>query len=255
MKLNNLLFEKGSMMTLDLEKIKAIAFDYGNTLIEFGPRQIEYQYKNLTDTLTSMFGNCNEERLKSIRDRQSIEPLYTDYRENDLGIITAELVNAIYDIIPSEEQVNELIKCRYDAFLRVVNLDGEVLPLLKKLKTRYHVALISNYPCGRTILDSLKQIGIDEVFDVTIVSGDVGYVKPHPKPFETFLNELQLHPERCVYVGDNWLADVQGSKRLGMHAVLTTQYVPYHTVEQNEDDYRPDAYIKNLTELENMLLP
>lgn len=242
-------------MTLDSEKIRAIAFDYGNTLIEFGPRQIEYQYAALRDTLIRMFGNCDEQRLKSIRDRQSIEPLYTDYRENDLRIITAELVNDIYDIVPSEEQVNEVIQTRYDSFLRVVNLPGDVLPLLKKLKTQYHVALISNYPCGRTILDSLKKIGIDEVFDVTIISGDVGYVKPHPKPFEILLTELQLRPDQCVYIGDNWLADVQGSKRVGMHAVLTTQYAPYHNVKQNEDDYSPDAYIRKLTELENMLLP
>jgi len=242
-------------MTLDSEKVRAIAFDYGNTLIEFGPRQIEYQYAALRDTLSRMFGNCDEERLKSIRDRQSIEPLYTDYRENDLRVITAELVNDIYDIVPSEEQVNELIQTRYDVFLRVVNLTDDVLPLLRKLKTQYYVALISNYPCSRTILDSLKQIGIDEVFDVTIISGDVGYVKPHPKPFEILLTELQLRPDQCVYIGDNWLADVQGSKRVGMHAVLTTQYVPYHDVKQNEDDYRPDASIRNLTELENMLLP
>jgi putative hydrolase of the HAD superfamily len=243
------------MMTLDSEKIRAIAFDYGNTLIEFGPRQIEYQYAALRDTLIRMFGNCDEQRLKSIRDRQSIEPLYTDYRENDLGVITAELVNDIYDIVPSEEQVNELIQTRYDSFLRVVNLTDDVLPLLKKLKKKYHVALLSNYPCGRTILDSLKKIGIDEIFDVTIISGDVGYVKPHPKPFEILLTELQSRPDQCVYIGDNWLADVQGSKRVGMHAVLTTQYAPYHNVKQNEDDYRPDAYIGCLTELENMLLP
>jgi putative hydrolase of the HAD superfamily len=243
------------MMTLNSEKIKAIAFDYGNTLIEFGPRQIEYQYAALRDTLSRMFGNCDEDRLKIIRDRQSIEPLYTDYRENDLTIISAELINGIYDTVPSEEQVNELIQTRYDSFLRAVNLTDDVLPLLKKLKARYRVALLSNYPCGRTIVDSLKKIGIDEVFDVTIISGDVGYVKPHPKPFEILLTELQLRPDQCVYIGDNWLADVQGSKRIGMHAVLTTQYVPYDNVKQNDDDYRPDASIRNLTELENMLLP
>jgi putative hydrolase of the HAD superfamily len=242
-------------VTLNPENIRAIAFDYGNTLIEFGPHQIESQYSAMRDTLTRMFGNCDEQRLKSIRDRQSIAPLYTDYKENDLKIITAELVTEIYDIVPNEEQVNELIQTRYDAFLRVVKLNGEVLPLLKKLKAKYRVALLSNYPCSRTILDSLKQIGIDEVFDATIISGDVGYVKPHPKPFEILLTELQIRPDQCVYVGDNWLADVQGSKRVGMHSVLTTQYVPYHNVEQNEDDHNPDASIRNLTELQNILLP
>ena len=45
-------------MSMAIENIKALCFDFGNTLVEFGPKQVIYQYAALERVLTEMFGFC-----------------------------------------------------------------------------------------------------------------------------------------------------------------------------------------------------
>ena len=235
------------------EGLKAVVFDYGNTLIEFGPRQVARQYAVLAKTLSRMFGTCDTEHLKTIRDRQIVAPFDNGYRENNLRTVCGELIREIYDLAPSESQIDELMQTRYDSFLHAIELPDDVLPLLRKLRRRYRLALLSNYPSRQFLLDSLSKIGLSDAFETVVISGDIGYVKPHPKPFQTLLKQLDLPPAQCVYVGDNWLADVQGSKRMGMPAILTTQYEPYEQFTPADGDRQPDARIKHINELEELL--
>ncbi len=231
------------------DSVDAVVFDYGNTLIEFGPRQVTAQNSALIDALREMFGNCDVERLAELRDRQLMAPYLNGYIEADLPGICRELIRFLYEEEPTVEQVERLVAVRYETFVRVVSLPDGVLPLLQKLARQYRLALVSNYPCGRSIRDSLTKIGLTELFECIVVSGEVGFVKPHPRPFETMIDELGLSPQRCVYVGDNWLADIQGAKKLGMGAVLTKQYQPYQSITPEPDDFSPDATIQHLDEL------
>jgi FMN phosphatase YigB (HAD superfamily) len=95
-------------MSIVPEKLRAIAFDFGNTLVEFGPRQVERQYAVLANALTRMFGTCDTEHLKTIRDRQIVAPFNNGYRENNLRTVCGELIREIYDLAPSREQVDKL---------------------------------------------------------------------------------------------------------------------------------------------------
>jgi HAD superfamily hydrolase (TIGR01509 family) len=241
-------------MAISLSNIKALCFDFGNTLIEYGQAQVAYQYEKLVDILTELFGRCDPEHLKAIRDRQIIAPFNNGYRENDLRSICEELIRELYGIIPEKTHVDTLMEARYRAFVDVAALPDGVLMLLQKFSRRYQLGLLSNYPCGRSIRDSLKKIGLSDLFDAIVVSGEVGYAKPHTKPFETLLHNLRLSPSECVYVGDNWLADVQGAKRIGMTAILTTQYAPYETITPSEGDFVPDICIDRLEKLDNLLM-
>ena len=61
-------------MSVETEQIRAICFDFGNTLVEFGPKQVAIQYSALEQALTELFGSCDTSRLKAIRDRQIVAP-------------------------------------------------------------------------------------------------------------------------------------------------------------------------------------
>ncbi|MEO1834433.1 MAG: HAD family hydrolase [Akkermansiaceae bacterium] len=241
-------------MSVQPDQTKALCFDLGNTLIEFGPRQIAHQYELLKGALEEMLGPCDGAALKAVRDRQIVAPYSNGYRENDLRECGAELIREIYEVEPEDHQVDALVEARYQAFMDGVEVTGEVLELLRKLQTRYRLALLSNYPCGRSIRDGLAKLGLAEFFACIVVSGEVGFVKPHPRPYELMLEGLGLNADQCVYVGDNWLADVQGAKGVGMRAVLTTQHVPYERFEPKEGDRQPEARIGNLAELEGLFL-
>ena len=241
-------------MSVQPDQTKALCFDLGNTLIEFGPRQIAHQYELLKGALEEMLGPCDGAALKAVRDRQIVAPYSNGYRENDLRECGAELIREIYEVEPEDHQVDALVEARYQAFMDGVEVTGEVLELLGKLQTRYRLALLSNYPCGRSIRDGIAKLGLAEFFACIVVSGEVGFVKPHPRPYELMLEGLGLNADQCVYVGDNWLADVQGAKGVGMRAVLTTQHVPYERFEPKEGDHQPEARIGNLAELEGLFL-
>jgi len=241
-------------MALSLSSIKAICFDFGNTLVEYGPSQVAYQYENLKNVLTALFGRCDMDRLKAIRDRQIVAPFSNGYRENDLRTLCEELIGELYDIVPEKDQIDVLMDARYHAFVDVINITDGVLTLLRKLSQRYQLGLLSNYPCGRSIRDSLNKIALSDMFEAIVISGEVGYAKPHAKPFEKLLNTLSLSSSECVYVGDNWLADIQGAKRIGMAAILTTQHIPYETVESSEGDHAPDICIDQLEQLNDLFL-
>jgi FMN phosphatase YigB (HAD superfamily) len=68
------------------------------------------------------------------------------------------------------------------------------------------------------------------------------------------LDQLQGDPSECVYVGDNWLADVQGSKGMGMKSILTTEHLPYKKFDHNPGDFEPDKTIGRISELRALFL-
>ncbi|MCK5529089.1 MAG: HAD family hydrolase [Kiritimatiellae bacterium] len=239
---------------MHIDDIKGVCFDLGNTLIEFGPHQIKHVYKALEDGLIELFGSCDTEKLKSIRDRQIIAPYSNGFKENNLTELCEELIRELYDVVPLPDQVDKLFKIRYESFVDVIEIEPDVLSLLNRLKERYRISLLSNYPCGRSIRDGLAKIGLADMFEAVVVSADVGYVKPHALPFETLLNKFGESAENCVYIGDNWLADVQGAKRAGMASIYISQHLPYEKFEPEDGDFEPDVRIEHLSELENILL-
>ena len=68
------------------------------------------------------------------------------------------------------------------------------------------------------------------------------------------LSDLVVPAAEVVYVGDNWLADVQGAKRNGLKSIWTQQYLPYENFQAEAGDHQPDAIIQHLDELAALLL-
>lgn len=91
-----------------------------------------------------------------------------------------------------------------------------VLPELKK--AGYTMAVISNR--DRPFQDVLDSHGLSEFFDFSLAGGEVDIYKPEPGIFEHALKRANLTPQETVYVGDNYFADVIGSRRAGLQPVL-----------------------------------
>jgi putative hydrolase of the HAD superfamily len=65
--------------------------------------------------------------------------------------------------------------------------------------------------------------GWDEMFDVVVISGEVGMRKPEPRIFEHALGLLGLHPEECVFV-DDLAHNVSAAEALGIVGVRHRSY-------------------------------
>lgn len=59
------------------------------------------------------------------------------------------------------------------------------------------------------------------VFDVRVLSGEVGLRKPDPAIYHLALDRLDVAPERCAFV-DDLPHNVAAARELGLHAILHT---------------------------------
>ncbi|MGZ9235273.1 MAG: HAD family hydrolase [Anaerolineales bacterium] len=91
-----------------------------------------------------------------------------------------------------------------------------VLPALKQ--AGYVLAVISNR--DKPFQELLDEHGIGEFFHFSLAGGEVNTFKPDPGVFEHALRRVNLSPQDALYIGDNYYADVVGSRRAGLRPVL-----------------------------------
>lgn len=243
-------------MALDVAAVKAVVFDYGNTLIRFGQSEWRAYGHSLAGALEKIYGPIDLDRFFALRALSRNTPFSGNpptYRENDLSEITRRLVRELYGREADPAELTALLQAREDAFVDNVALPEGVSGMLERVAARFPLALLSNYPDGGAIRRSLRTIGIDHHFGAVVVSADLGYVKPHPLLFAAVLQELGLASRDVLYVGDNWLADVQGAKRVGMQAAQATYWGAAEHFPRQAGDAEPDAVLARLEDLVEIL--
>lgn len=122
--------------------------------------------------------------------------------------------------------------------------------VLAELKAQgYRVALVSNYAHAGVIRDALGRLGLREHFDALVVSGDVGYLKPHPRIFEVALEALDVAPHEAVMVGNDLECDVAGARKAGIRSIWT----PYPRVSPAPRHPEADAVVERLADIPALL--
>jgi len=106
----------------------------------------------------------------------------------------------------------------YGLSTRSVRWYPHALSVLSTLRKRgYKLGLISN--THWRILESFRT-ELENIVDVITLSYEHEYAKPHPSIFLTTLRKLGVKANRCLHVGDDPVADVQGAKSVGMKTVF-----------------------------------
>lgn len=89
---------------------------------------------------------------------------------------------------------------------------------LQDLPGSYSLALVTN---GAACLQREKfaASGLSDLFEVVVVSADLGAAKPDASVFEHALSRLGAAPDRAVMVGDSIPKDIDGALAVGLGAV------------------------------------
>ncbi len=96
-------------------------------------------------------------------------------------------------------------------------LDEDLLALVGRLReSGYRTALLSNAPADLRPL--VEQLGFADVFDIVVISGCEGVMKPDPAIFERTLTRLDVSAEEAVFVDDSRV-NVAGARHVGLEAV------------------------------------
>ncbi|MBI4174094.1 MAG: HAD family hydrolase [Candidatus Aenigmarchaeota archaeon] len=94
----------------------------------------------------------------------------------------------------------------------------DVFPVIKKLRKRFKIGLLSNTDCFTAPI--LQKIGFLDLFDVALLSCDHNQLKPDKALFRRMLKSLGVRPEEAVMIGDTIRADIIPARQLGMKAIF-----------------------------------
>jgi putative hydrolase of the HAD superfamily len=113
-------------------------------------------------------------------------------------------------------------KVEQDTFFRIYNdvfsPNPPVLDILRKLRTRYKLVLLSNTDVMRFGFIKKKFPEI-LIFDDYILSYEVGYMKPHPEIYQEALKKARVRAEECVFL-DDLPENIEGARGEGMETIL-----------------------------------
>ncbi|MGC1403516.1 MAG: HAD family hydrolase, partial [Thermodesulfobacteriota bacterium] len=100
--------------------------------------------------------------------------------------------------------------------------------MLKQLQGRYRLGLLSNFTHAPAVEGLLDQLGLAPFFETVLVSGEIGYRKPHPLVFEMLAENLGFEKHQILYVGDSLDPDVLGATQSGLRPVWMTYVQDTH---------------------------
>lgn len=239
---------------------RAVLFDLFDTLVSFDRNklpQIEWKGRMIRSTAGQMHA-AFERFAPSVDLHTFIEGLQWSWQEAE------RLRNEDYREVGAPERLTMLIR---RVGLDPAALDPEALPtliathmrelsaavtmpphhapLLRALRTRYRLAVVSNFDYTPTARGVLEREGIVDLFDTILVSDEVGWRKPKPIIFELALARLGLDAADGLFVGDRIDIDVAGAQGVGMgSAWINPEQTPLPP-----DVRAPDHEIRDLAEL------
>lgn len=123
----------------------------------------------------------------------------------------------IFKTMPDEKEMAAFFEKYLAANEENWQLYPDVIPLLERYKDTPK-GIISNGDSDRQ-RQKLKKTGIDNYFEVVVVSGDIGVFKPDPKIFLHAAGLAGKEPSQCWYVGDKVDTDAKAAKDAGFTGV------------------------------------
>ena len=235
-----------------MNRIKAIGFDLFNTLIIAEPYA-------LRDALTRLTGSLAQMGL-----RPEYGQFKKAYREAALGFIkrankegkethnrfwiSAALQTLGYDIGPDDPRISPAIDAYFSTFLDFCHPIPGTIEMLERLKGKYRLGLLSNFTHAPAALKIIDHMGLSPFFDVVLISGQIGYRKPHPSVFRRLIESLGVDGGEVLYVGDDPEADINGALRAGLQPV-------WFTYARGKKNLLPPGAVSDQVEIEDDNVP
>lgn len=147
------------------------------------------------------------------------DPWYRRYLETGEPTRTEHLRRTLRRLgIPSEENAKQISHEYARLRDRYLVLFPEARPLLKHLRGRYVLGLITNGPADiqRQEIETLR---IAHYFDHILIEGEFKIGKPDLEIFEAARRACDLQPHQMLFVGNAFEHDVQGAKNAGWWAI------------------------------------
>lgn len=165
-----------------------------------------------------------------------------------------------YDFDVSNPIIVGGTKAFAEEFMRYISPDKDAAEVLKKLRGKYKLGIVSNLSIPECAWQLLEKFDLKKYFDAIILSGDINKRKPSPEIFEKALRALNVKASETIFVGDTLSMDIKGAKNVGISAILIERKTsltdsPKSLIwsPKKEEQIKPDEIINNLRELPALL--
>jgi putative hydrolase of the HAD superfamily len=87
------------------------------------------------------------------------------------------------------------------------------------VRTTYRLGMLTNFTHGPAARKIIRQLGLTPLFDVILISGEIGFRKPSPLVFQRLCGHLGVLETQILHVGDDPEADILGALNAGIQPV------------------------------------
>jgi FMN phosphatase YigB (HAD superfamily) len=188
--------------------IRAVIFDFGGVISAF---DIDIFLRRIEP-----FGSMSFSELKT----RVLPAAAEQGRLYETGLIDSpEFHRRISAIAGLDMPMNEFTRAYCDIFSPIAS----TLELIRALKPRYRLALLSNtsewhFEYG------IKPVEVFPLFETVTLSYEVGVMKPARAIYDDALRKLDLPASACAYI-DDLPENVTAAAALGMSAIRYTNHV------------------------------
>jgi len=209
-----------------MENIKAIGFDLFNTLITMEFEALKDALSRLTSSLKANGLAIEHNAFVKAHSEAVLEFLERTKRDgkeshNRFWISTA-LSKLGQEVPPDSPHISAAVDTYFSAFIQYARLIPGTKEMLTTVRQTYRIGLLSNFTHPPAANQIIAELDLEPFFDVVLISGDLGYRKPHLSVFEALIDQLGVEKEEIAFVGDDPEADVEGALRAGLQPVWTT---------------------------------
>ena len=204
--------------------IKAVFFDFFNTLVYFDPPRekhyadtaAEFGIRISPEAIAAVLPEADawwrsENSRSPIKDREQVAK-FDAYRGYGLRI----LKNA--ETAASPDQALQMLAKAFSVGFHFKNF-GDSLPALQALKGKnMQMGIISNI--GEQIDSYLDTAGFSVYFTYNVTSLEAGYDKPQPQIFQLALQKAGVSAAETLFVGDQYDLDAVGARNAGITPIL-----------------------------------
>lgn len=226
-----------------MSPFRAVVFDWGGTLAVHQPVELLDMWRTAARALDNDHEAELVEALAAVEARSWARTTTTMRSARLMDLLREASEEVGLDV--AEAVLTTAQAAHLDAWtptIRHVPAAREVLASLRRQGLA--IGLVSNTHWPRAFHERfLERDGLAALIDRRLYTSEIDWVKPHPAPFRTIVEQLDAAPGDCVFVGDRPIDDIDGAARVGMRTVwVVNDHAP-------GDSSGADARIADLSEL------
>jgi len=246
-------------------RVKAIIFDYGNTIAhepffdvlklkmsDFQKAIEKFGYKFKKKEIINSWTKADEE----------VDYPHITHFAQELPVIEEALKRLGVKRSDRLKLSKEFLRIYREGYRKLYQNNPrkkEIKRVLDKLKKKGKKLAVFSDGRKYDVGNALKFYGISKYFKFILSSEELGVEKPNPLVFKTLLKRIKESAGDVVHVGDNPVKDVQAAKQAGLKTIL---YIPPKKYRRSvpwrnyniKINVKPDAVIKKFSNLERILI-